>query len=260
MEIHDHAKDLKTADTMAWQIIKPDGPVLEKKEEVIAEQFIEVSVNGIRAFILSCTPMHLTELVVGRLYTEGMIDDLDDIKSLFICGEGTIAEVVLVENREFQPFSGAEPSCCTSNRQYLDGARKLSKLPDVPVEPKAVFELAEKFSGDGKLHKSTGAAHSCYIRFGDGRIAAFEDIGRHNALDKAVGHMLLEGEDAAGAMLFTTGRVAADMVLKTVAAGIPVLASKSAATTKALLLAEEYGLKLICRAWPDSFYIPVYGD
>ena len=84
-------------------------------------------------------------------------------------------------------------------------------------------------------------------------MASFEDIGRHNALDKAVGHMLLNNKEAEGCVLFTTGRVAADMVIKTVASGIPVLVSKAVPTTKALSLAKKYGLKLICNAWPDSY-------
>ena len=225
---HNHAQNLKTTDTVTWQVICADGTQREKDEEVITEHFTEVSVNGMPAFRLSCTPEHLTELVVGRLYTEGIITAAEDIKSLFICGEGNIAEVVLNDNAEFKPYTGH-------------------------VDRKAVFELAGKFVEDGKLHRTTGGTHSCYIRFEDGTTEIFEDIGRHNALDKAVGHMLLEGKNPAGAMVFTTGRIAADMVEKTIAAGIPVLVSKAVPTTEAISMARKYGLKIICRAWPDSY-------
>ena len=244
---------LNTVETVSWDVVKADGTACEKNEEIVVEHFIEVSVNGIRAFTLSCTPEYLTELVIGRLYTEGIIGGLDDIEQLFICGEGNICEVILRESVEYKPYSGAEPTCCTGNEQYIDGSRKLRLLSEVSVDPKTVFELSEKFAEDGRLHKSTSGTHSCYIRFDDGSIAAYEDISRHNALDKAVGHMLLEGREAAASILYTTGRVAADMVEKAVAAGVPVLVSKSVPTSGAVKMAEEYGLKLICKAWPDSF-------
>lgn len=250
---HNHAQNLKTTDTVTWQVICADGTQREKDEEVITEHFTEVSVNGMPAFRLSCTPEHLTELVVGRLYTEGIITAAEDIKSLFICGEGNIVEVVLNDNAEFKPYTGHEPTCCTGNKQYMGRVRELLHLPETDVDRKAVFELAGKFVEDGKLHRTTGGTHSCYIRFEDGTTESFEDIGRHNALDKAVGHMLLEGKNPAGTMVFTTGRIAADMAEKTIAAGIPVLVSKAVPTTKAISLARKYGLRIICRAWPDSY-------
>ena len=241
------------SDKVSWKKHLTDGSTSSVKTEVIVENFTEVSINGKPAFTLSCTPNHLKELVVGRLYTERLIGSVDDIAHLFICGEGNIAEVTLKENVEYKPFSGVEPTCCTGNRQYVDGVRELAPVSQVSVNPETVFELVNHFSEDGKLHKSTGGTHSCYIHFGDGEVASFEDIGRHNALDKAVGHMLLNNKEAEGCVLFTTGRVAADMVIKTVASGIPVLVSKAVPTTKALSLAKKYGLKLICKAWPDSY-------
>ena len=248
----------KLTDKVSWRRTTSDQAVSEESGEVVVEHVIEVSVNGMPAFTLSCTPDHLKELVVGRLYTERLISSLDDIERLFICGEGNIAEVILKSEVEYKAYSGAEPTCCTGNRQYMDGVRELESLPDTEVEPEKIFELVRRFSEDGKLHKSTSGTHSCYIRFDDGGIAAFEDIGRHNALDKAVGYMLLKKRTAKDALLFTTGRIAADMVYKTVAAGIPVLVSKAVPTTKALSLAKEYGLKLICKAWPDSYTEAVF--
>ena len=251
--IQNNAEALSTANKLCRSVFSVDGSIGEFDDEVIVEHYMAVSVNGIPAFKLSCTPNHLTELVLGRLYTERLISGADDVKRLFICGKGNIAEVDLKDGVGFKPYSGAEPTCCTGNRQYLDGVRELNPLTGVQVDPKAVFELADRFREDNALHKSTGGTHSCYIRFEDGSIEAFEDIGRHNALDKAVGHMLLEKRDAKAAMLYTTGRVAADMAIKTIAAGIPVLISKSVPTTEALNISRTYNLELICKAWPDSY-------
>lgn len=251
----DHATGLPTTTRVSCQVVTAGGALKTKEEVIICEKSLEVSVNGIPVFRLTCTPQHLTELVLGRLCTERIIRSADEVQQLFICGEGNIAEVTLSENVTFRPYSGAEPTCCTGNRQLAERVDpvKPEPKPTVNVSPEAVFLLTEKFREDGALHRSTGGTHSCYIRFGDGRILSFEDIGRHNALDKAVGAMLLEGADPSGCMLYTTGRIAADMVTKLTGSGIPVLVSKAVPTEEALRLAKENNIALICRAWPDSY-------
>ena len=267
-----HAAELPTTAKVSGEIVTAEGAMRKTEEEIICERELEVSVNGTPAFRLTCTPEHLTELVLGRLYTERIIRSSDEVERLFICGEGNIAEVILREDIPLRPFSGSEPTCCTGNRQLVeradtadisarisnksgsasDNSSSLS-LPTAEPRPEDVFRLAEKFREDGALHRNTSGTHSCYIRLGDGRILSFEDIGRHNALDKAVGAMLLEGAEPAECMLFTTGRVAADMVTKVAGAGVPVLISKAVPTDAAVRLAKESGLTLICRAWPDSY-------
>lgn len=254
-KIRNNAKEVNTSVSVPVRRIAATGEVTESEQIIVRENVLEVSVNGLPAFRLTCTPDHLTELVFGRLCTEQIIREAEDVAELFICGEGNIAELTLREEAAFQPHTGAEPTCCTGNRQYVEteGRGRYAVLPEVTPEPAEVFRLAEHFNQDGKLHRNTGGTHSCYIRLGDGSIEAFEDIGRHNAMDKAVGHMLLTGNVPADCMLFTTGRVAADMAEKAIAAGIPVLISKAVPTDEAVRLAEEYHLTLICRAWPDSF-------
>ena len=237
--IKDYSKEISTIRKAACQKVERGGEVLVVNEDVVCEHELEISVNGMPAFRLTCTPQHLTELVLGRLRTERIIDTVDEVEHLFLCGEGNIAEVRLREDIEFRPYSGAEAAP--------------AHVTPVDPSPADVFALTEQFRADSALHRSTGGTHSCYIRFGDGRILSFEDIGRHNALDKAVGAMLLEGMDPADCMLYTTGRVAADMVTKAIGAGIPVMISKAVPTEEAVILAKKNGLTLICRAWPDSF-------
>ena len=256
-KIRNNAKEVNTSVSVPVRRIAATGEVTESEQIIVRENVLEVSVNGLPAFRLTCTPDHLTELVFGRLCTEQIIREAEDVAELFICGEGNIAEVTLREEAAFQPHTGAEPTCCTGNRQYVETIDRgtYTALPDKTPEPAEVFRLAEHFNQDGKLHRNTGGTHSCYIRLGDRSIEVFEDIGRHNALDKAVGHMLLTGNAPSDCLLFTTGRVAADMTEKVIAAGIPVLISKAVPTEEAVRLAKRYHLTLICRAWPDSYEI-----
>ena len=94
---------------------------------------------------------------------------------------------------------------------------------------------------------STHAVHSCLLLRAGRILYRCEDLGRHNALDKAVGCALTEGVPLAECVLFTSGRVPVDMVRKAIRAGVPALVSKSMPTVQSLELAEEYGLKLFIR-------------
>lgn len=89
----------------------------------------------------------------------------------------------------------------------------------------------------------------------DGVVACCEDIGRHNALDKAIGTALVQDIDLRGCLAFTSGRVPTDMAVKAVRAGIPVLATCKVATDKAFELADEYGLALVTKAGRRSFSV-----
>lgn len=105
--------------------------------------------------------------------------------------------------------------------------------------------MADAFLQDMPLHRQTGATHSSFL-MADGEILfRCEDIGRHNALDKAIGYGSRNGLDLKNAVLFTSGRIPTDMVMKTVRAGIPVLAGRSVPTKEAVELARRYRLILI---------------
>ena len=96
------------------------------------------------------------------------------------------------------------------------------------------------------LYRATRAVHSCFVLH-EGRIlCACEDIGRHNALDKAVGSVPLAGVPLSECVLYTSGRVPMDMVRKAIRAGVPALVSKTMPTVQSLELAAEYGLQLLC--------------
>jgi formate dehydrogenase accessory protein FdhD len=133
--------------------------------------------------------------------------------------------------------------------------KKIDKLTKTTPDTKTVFELISLFRNDGTLHRSTGGTHRCIIYLcGDTPVhCSFEDISRHNAVDKAVGHAVVKGYDLSHCILFTSGRVPVDMAEKVIAAKIPVLISKSVPTAASVKLAKEYGLTLICKAWQDSF-------
>ena len=123
----------------------------------------------------------------------------------------------------------------------------LRAVPHLDLQPEWVDALAAAMSAGLPLYQATHAVHSCFVLHRGHIFCACEDIGRHNALDKAVGCALTEGVPLAECVLFTSGRVPVDMVRKAIRAGVPALVSKSMPTVQSLELAEEYGLKLFIR-------------
>jgi FdhD protein len=101
------------------------------------------------------------------------------------------------------------------------------------------------------LHSETFATHSCFLAQGEKLLFACEDIGRHNALDKAIGYALRHDIDLKTCIAYSSGRIPTDMVEKVIRAGIPVFASKASPTQEAIALANAYGVTLICGARSD---------
>jgi len=123
----------------------------------------------------------------------------------------------------------------------------LAPVPQREIPAAWVDALADAMGQGLPLYRATHAVHSCLLLRAGRILYRCEDLGRHNALDKAVGCALTEGVPLAECVLFTSGRVPVDMVRKAIRAGVPALVSKSMPTVQSLELAEEYGLKLFIR-------------
>ena len=122
----------------------------------------------------------------------------------------------------------------------------LRGAPQLNLPPEWVDALAAAMSAGLPLYQATHAVHSCFVLHRGRILCACEDIGRHNALDKAVGSVMLAGVPLHECVLYTSGRVPVDMVRKAIRAGVPALVSKTMPTVQSLELAQEYGLQLLC--------------
>ena len=237
--------------------IKPDGTTESGSRECLLEHTLEIGVNEQTMYHLVCTKTDLKELVYGRLYTDRIIDQAQDVKLCVFCRTGHTASVFLNPEIEFCIIQDQELSCCSANHRYRDIEKKRELVPVKKTEPdwQKVFELTQLFQEDQGLHGNTKAVHKSilfYQKNGRWEHCSFEDIGRHNTIDKAAGYALLNEIELSECMLFTSGRVPLDMTEKVIAAGIPILISKSVPTVESIQMAKKYGLNLICRAWPDS--------
>ena len=253
MQIHDI---FGTA--VAFEMVRmPDGT----EAALPAEHAAVIYANEQPAFRVVCTPELLPQLALGRLLTEGWIASVQEVEQIAVCAEGLKVNVYL--NHPLTTHSAAAQevsSCCTDNITLGSPVelQPLQTVPQLEVQPEWVDALAAAMSAGLPLYRATHAVHSCFVLH-EGRIlCACEDIGRHNALDKAVGQMLLQGVPLGECVLYTSGRVPVDMVRKAIRAGVPALVSKTMPTVQSLELAQEYGLQLICgRKQPLTLSKPV---
>ena len=230
----------------AFEMVRmPDGT----EAALPAEHAAALYVNEQPAFRVVCTPELLPQLALGRLLTEGWIASAEEVEQIAVCAEGLKVNVYLTHPLTARSAAAQEVSSCCTDNITLGSPVELSPLRTVPpldVQPEWVDALAAAMSAGLPLYQATHAVHSCFVMH-EGRIlCACEDIGRHNALDKAVGSMMRAGVPLSECVLYTSGRVPMDMVRKAIRAGVPALVSKTMPTVQSLELAAGYGLQLIC--------------
>ncbi|MCQ2507175.1 MAG: formate dehydrogenase accessory sulfurtransferase FdhD [Dorea sp.] len=264
MVINEMYPPFQLTQTVSHTFLGRDGQEAIETEEVLVEHMLEVYINDKLTMKLVCIPENLAEMVLGRLLSEGIIKNSDDVEALTIDQSGTRADVVLVaeapesEAADFdsqaEDFVEITPSACTSNHILNDYFVKYKDTPvltSIPWKKEWIFALADKFASGMPIHSKTWSTHSAFLAQDDTLLFSCEDIGRHNALDKAIGYAIRNHVDLGKCILYSSGRVPTDMVMKVIHAGVPVFASKASLTGEAVELARNYNLTLICAARRD---------
>lgn len=230
--------------------------------ELAVEHRLQVYINGHPAFWLVCSPELLPELVLGKLYTEGLIRGTGDVECINVCESGTKAEVKLRERASFAEACGLlfpTGSCAfrMGNWMMQDFSQREELKPVKPLQWQEdwIYALARRFEMGLPTYAATKGTHSCFLARRGELISCCEDLSRHNAMDKLVGCALRDGVDLTQTIIYSSGRIPTDMVEKSVRSGIPVLASKTVPTDKAVELARRYRLTLICTALPEHIVI-----
>lgn len=236
------------------------GQSFRYPDDLVAEHTMEIYLNDTPAYEVVCSPTDLPELVLGRLLSNGVIQSTDEVELLYLCENGLRAKVYLPKWEPATEHPGVEQvsTCCTGNRTIADLFRNQAPprhLRPIAYEQRWIFRLAEAMKEDMPLYAATHGTHSCLLMHKGEILRRAEDIGRHNALDKVLGWALMQGIPLEECIVYTSGRIPVDMVMKVIRAGVPVLASKAMPTRESVLLAEEFGLSLIGAARKDSMVV-----
>lgn len=190
-------------------------------------------------------------LALGFLRNQGMLSDADEITGIEYDEE---LETVIVRTAGQTDFEDkmkkkTRTSGCAVGTVFGDMMEGLEGLvlPNVPVRTSWLYALAHQINRTPSLYLDAGAIHGTVLCHQDRPLVYMEDVGRHNAVDKIAGWMLSEGVPAHDKILYTTGRLTSEMVIKTALMGIPVLVSRSGFTAWGVEIALTSGLTLIGR-------------
>ena len=236
-------------------------------DAVVTEEPLQLMLDGEPLSVVMRTPGQDIELALGLLYAEGIARSLDAIRKIRISAESgetdpaIDVEASIVDSNQVDihltqaPRRKPERSMLASSACGVCGAvliedlrRDLAPLPAGPrLSASLLPQLVERLRTGQGVFERTGGLHAAGLFTADGEsICTREDIGRHNAVDKVAGRMLLDGRlPASQSVLVVSGRAGYEIVQKSITAGIPVLAAVGAPSSLAVALAREFGQTLV---------------
>ena len=218
---------------------------------VVEERPLTIFLNGqeiVTAMTIGDYPEYLA---LGFLRNQGMLRE-DEVIQRVDYDEELETVVVRTDGQttyEEKLKKKTRTSGCAVGTVFGDMMEGLEgkTLPDLQVKTSDLYALAAKINRTPSLYLEAGAIHGTVLCQGAKPLVYMEDVGRHNAVDKIAGWMLSEGVSAEDKLLYTTGRLTSEMVIKTALMGIPVLASRSGFTAWGVEIARDVGLTLIGR-------------
>ena len=226
-------------------------------DELLVEEPLSIQIDGRPVATTMRTPGHDFELAAGFCHAEGLLDGID-VESIRYCGTGSALEtefnVVTVDTRGTAPdpiarIGTISSSCGACGAESIEALR--DRLRPVPPGPRpslqVLSEVPDRVRAAQALFSATGAAHAAAaFELGGELVEVREDIGRHNAVDKVVGRLRLDGElPAHDRGLFVSGRASFEMVQKAWAAGFGAVVAVSAPSALAVATAEAAEMVLV---------------
>ncbi|MYW62689.1 formate dehydrogenase accessory sulfurtransferase FdhD [Streptomyces sp. SID8379] len=242
-----------------------DGHVTSRPDTLVAEEPLEIRLNGKPLAITMRTPGDDFALAAGFLVSEGVLGAAADLQNIVYCAGATqdgsntynvvdvrTAPEVVLPDITLERNVYTTSSCGLCGKASLDAVRTtarfpISDTPPVRLTPELLSSLPDRLREAQRVFDRTGGLHAAALFDEEGTLVDIrEDVGRHNAVDKLVGRALQSGDlPLSRSVLLVSGRASFELAQKAVMAGIPVLAAVSAPSSLAVDLAAETGLTLI---------------
>jgi len=234
-------------------VISPTGQ-FPQEEQLAIETPYTVALNDVTIGASMVLPVGLEEFGVGFLFGQGYIKAPGEVKEVLVCPEGRIsvyADVESMEPKEVIITSGCGGTGKISKEMFTGAFKPLAEYSIGFAEIK---DFILQVLQSSTLSQDTHCVHGCGL-WAEGKLMAFfEDVGRHNAVDKIMGAILL-GKAPSRAAVYTTGRLTSDMVLKCARIGIPIIMSRTAPSSLGLAIADRAGATLIGYARPERLNV-----
>ncbi len=247
-----------------------DGVVSTRPDTLVAEEPLEIRLNGKPLAITMRTPGDDFALAAGFLVSEGVLAEQSDLQNIVYCAGATVdgsntynvvdvktAPGVVIPDITLERNVYTTSSCGLCGKASLDAVRTTARWPiddthggDTPpvrIDVELLAGLPDQLRAAQRVFDRTGGLHAAALFTEDGELLDIrEDVGRHNAVDKLVGRALQNGGlPLSRTVLLVSGRASFELAQKAVMAGIPVLAAVSAPSSLAVDLAAETGLTLV---------------
>lgn len=239
------------AQRLTREVAGTDQTGARTRTRVVEERPLTIYLNAqeiVTAMTIGDYPEYLA---LGFLRNQGMLRDAEAVTGVEYDAE---LEVVVVRTTSTTSYEEklrkkTRTSGCAVGTVFgdmMEGLEGLT-LPQTSLRTSDLYALSAVINRTPSLYLDAGAIHGSVLCQGDRPLVYMEDVGRHNAVDKIAGWMLSERVDGADKVLYTTGRLTSEMVIKTAQMGIPVLASRSGFTAWGVEIARQVGLTLIGR-------------
>lgn len=231
------------------------------KDAIIDEDLLTIVINQKPAFEMIFSKTHALELTIGFLFTQGMIRSFEDIiDHQWLADENTCTLTLSSQAMErLEKFKQAPPVKGSSGGSLLCHGHLENPLPDkgkkVQLTADQVLHLIDTHWERSAHFKETGALHSAGLCSPGGLLEYYEDIGRHNAVDKLAGSMVLNQTRVHDKIVTVSCRMSQEIIGKIITTQIPIIISNAAPTLSALKLAEQAGLTVIGFAREKRFNI-----
>jgi FdhD protein len=238
--------------------IDQTGTAVETKVPV--ERPLTLYLNGQEIVTMMTIGDHPEDLALGYLINQNMLRPDDVVSGIDVDDEIGVV-VVRTEHRtnfEEKLKKKTLTSGCAQGTAFGDVMERFDDArldSDAVIRTSWLYALSRKINTRPSLYLEAGAIHGCVLCEEDRPLIYMEDVGRHNAIDKIAGYMYRNAVPSAGKMLYTTGRLTSEMVIKTVQMEVPVLVSRSGFTASGVDLARQAGLTLIGRAKGSRFVV-----
>lgn len=235
-----------------------EGGFMEVSLPFSAEYAVTLKINGSPYVTMACSGSYLREHMVGYLITEGMISNPDQVKKIDIDEARLTVNVLLAEDgiitEKLERIKTITAAGGRAKKTWPSDHLIREKLPQVRAN--TILQSMGEFLSYSREHEATHGVHSAALYSLDGEsLAFFDEIGRHNAIDKVIGHAAIRDISLEDKMICSTGRISSEIAFKIINARAPVLVTRASPTTLSVELLRRFNILSVIRAVNGRFYV-----